>query len=709
MTEFMTRRLGDLPPETTGFVGRGRELAELTDLCRRSPLVTVTGVGGVGKTRIALRAARELAGEFPDGAWLVELAGLRDGALLGHAVGRALRIVDNTSRPRLDVVAEHLADKRLLLVLDTCEHLTDACALMVKILLDAAPGVRVLVTSRQPLMVRGERVLTVEPLVTSPVPGGGALRTDAMRLFEQRASAVVPGFSVTEPNAETVARLCRLLEGLPLAIELAAGQLRTLSLEQVASRLDDRFRLLVDDGQETPSRHQALRTTVGWSHELCAPRERLLWARLSVFPDDFDTSAVEHVCGDDVLPMNAVPQLLDALVDKSILLRNDRGGSTRYRLLDTLREYGAEWLRELGEQELLGRRHRDWYLRLAEWGEQHWFGSVQTEVFQRLHKEHVNVVAALGYCLTTPGQARTGLHMAASMWFYWVGCGFLSEGRYWLDRALSLDPEPSGTRAKALWVNGYVAIKQGDSSGAVTNLEESQAEAMELDDRTALANAVHRLGCVALVNDEHALAEVLFKETLEHYEALGELNTSVIMARVEFAMNTAFQGDLATAAGMCEQVHAICEQHDEQWVKAYALYVMAFAALTAGRMDEAMARAREGVRLSHAFHDLVCTVLSVELLAFIQLMGGNGRDAAALQGAAGRIWRTVGLPLFGSVYFNGPHHQCETQARESLGDREYEALYQAAARLGFDEAVAFALGDLPRPEPTAEPSGAARR
>ncbi|MFC5746219.1 ATP-binding protein [Actinomadura rugatobispora] len=720
MTESMTRRGGNLPAETTGFVGRRRELAELTGLCRRPGPVTVTGVGGVGKTRLALRAARDLAAEFPDGTWLVELAGLRDGALLGHAVGRTLRIPDQTARPRLDVIADHLAGTRLLLVLDTCEHLTESCAPLVRALLDAAPGVRVLATGRRPLGLDDERTLTLNPLPAAPA-SASAVRSDAVTLFEQRAAARVPGFAVTERNLDTVAGVCRRLEGIPLAIELAAGQLPELSLDQLAARLDDRFQVLVDDGRDEPSRHRALRTTVGWSHELCAPRERLLWARLSVFPDDFDLEAAERVCGDDVLPMNAVPQLVEGLVGKSVLARSDDaapGGATRYRMLDTLRQYGAEWLRELGEQDLMARRHRDWYLRLAEWGEQHWFGSVQTEVFRRLYKDHVNIGAALDHCLTAPGQARTGLHMAASLWFYWVGCGFLDEGRYWLDRALALDTEPSGTRAKALWVNGYVAIKQGDSAGAVAHLEESQAEAQRTDDRTALANAVHRLGCVALVNDEHALAEVLFKETLAQYEALGELNASVIMARVEFAMNTAFQGDLEAAAAMCEQVHAVCEEHNEQWVRAYALYVMAFAALTGGRLDEAERLTRASMRISHTFHDLVCTVLSIELLALVRVMGGDGRDAAALQGAAGRIWRTVGLPLFGSAYFNAPHGQCETHAREALGDREYEAFHRAASRLGLDEAVAFALGDRPRPDPSepsapprppAKPSGAVRR
>jgi non-specific serine/threonine protein kinase len=662
-------------------------------------MVTVSGVGGVGKTRVALEAARELADRFSDGAWVVPLSGLRDGSLVGHAIARTLRVVDQTARPQLDVLADHLSGRRLLLVLDTCEHLLDACSGVVEVLLKAAPGLRVLATSRQALGVSGERVLKLAPLETADTVS----RPAAVTLFEERAASATGGFVVDDDNRRTVVRLCQRLEGLPLALELAAGQLRRLSLEQLSDRLDDRFDMLVDETMSNDvSRHDALRTTVGWSHELCTRQERLLWARLSVFAGDFDQAAVEHVCSDEVLPADRVPVTLAGLVDKSILSRIGDGADVRYRLLDTLREYGAEWLGELGERQSVRGRHRDWYLRLVEQCEADWFGAGQKEIFTRLLGEHANVSAALEHCLTTPGQARTGLRMAGALCFYWVGCGFLAEGRYWLDRALALDAEVTRARAKALWVNGYIAIKQGETDAATAYLEAGRAAAQQIGDPVASANAVHRLGCVALVTDDHAQAATLFKDALAAYDSLGELNTSVIMARAEYAMTVAFQGDLPFAVELCEEVRAIGEEYGEQWVRAYALYVLAFAAWTGGRVEEATGLARQCVNISRTFHDLVCAVLGIELLALFHAAGGRPRDAASLQGAAGRIWRTVGLPLFGSAYFNAPHNEGEALARQALGDATYGHFFERGADLDLDQAVAFAMGERPSALPRTE-------
>ncbi|WP_141576656.1 regulator [Actinomadura sp. WMMA1423] len=685
-----------VPGTSPALVGRGAELSELRRLCGLARMVTVTGVGGVGKTRVALEAAGELAEEFPNGAWVVNLGGLRDGSLVGHAIARALRVVDQTARPQLDILADHLSGRRLLLVLDTCEHLLGSCAGVAEVLLRAAPGLRILATSRQALGVAGERVLKIAPLETAD-PGTGpadtAARPSAMVLFEERAAAATGGFAVGEGNWRTVAHLCRRLEGLPLALELAAGQLRRLSLEQLSSRLDDRFGTLVDaDVAMDAARHNALRTTVGWSHELCTRQERLLWARLSVFAGDFDERAVAEVCCDGVLPADRLAPTLAGLVGKSILARTEGAAGARYHLLDTLRQYGAQWLEELGEQPEARRRHRDWYLRLVEGCEREWFGADQKGVFERVLGEHANVSAALEYCLTTPGEAQTGMRMGGALCFYWVGCGFLGEGRHWLDRALALDAEPTRARAKALWVNGYIAIKQGDTGAATALLEEGRDQALLAGDRVASANAVHRLGCVALVTDDHAQAAALFKDALAAYDSFGELNTSVIMARVEYAMTVAFQGDLPYAVELCEEVRAIGEEHGERWVRAYALYVLAFAAWTGGRVEEATCLARECLSISRTFGDLVCAVLAMELLALFQAAGGRSRDAAALHGAAERIWRTVGLPLFGSAYFNAPHNEGEALARRDLGDETYRHLLQQGMRLDLDQAVAFATG-----------------
>ncbi|MFD0687293.1 ATP-binding protein [Actinomadura fibrosa] len=697
MAESGVRRRGNLIPPADVLVGRRAELTELRRLSGLHRMVTVTGVGGVGKTRVALEAARGLEDGFPDGVWLVPLSGLRDGSLLGHAIARTLRVVDQTARPQLDVLADHLSGRRLLLVLDTCEHLRSACAGTAEVLLAAAPGLRVLATSRQALGIGGERVLSLAPLDTAdPASADSAVRSPAVALFERRAAAATGGPALAAADRRAVVRLCRRLEGLPLALELAAGQLRRLSLDQLSDRLDDRFETLVDADPAAPegaSRHSALRTTVGWSHELCTRQERLLWARLSVFAGDFDQRAAEHVCGDGVLPPDRVAPTLAGLVDKSIVSRVEDGADVRYRLLDTLRQYGAEWLRELGEQDAARRRHRDRYLALVEQCEREWFGSGQKEIFTRLLGEHANVSAALEYCVTTPGEVRTGLRMAGAMCFFWVGCGALAEGRYWLDRALDLDPEPTPARAKALWVNGYIAIKQGDTDGATALLEASQALALRIGDHVAAANAVHRLGCVALVTDDHAQAATHFKDALAAYDALGELNTSVLMARVEYAMTVAFQGDLPFAVELCEGVRAIGEEHGEQWVRAYALYVLAFAAWTGGRAEEATGLARACLTFSRTFHDLVCAVLAIELLALFHAAGGRPRDAAVLQGAAKRIWGTVGLPLFGSAYFNAPHNEGEALARQALGDEAYGRAFERGTALDLDEGVAFAMGE----------------
>ncbi|WP_406318829.1 NB-ARC domain-containing protein [Streptosporangium sp. NBC_01639] len=346
MAETRTHR-GNVPAETSSLVGRRAELGRIAMLVGRSPLVTLTGVAGVGKTRLAVRTAerhRDPSAGFTDGVWVVELSAQQNGDLLGHEIAAVLGLREQAARPQSEVLADHLADKRLLLVLDTCDHLVDAAAALLGRVLPEAPHVRVLATSRRPLNLPGEQVLPIEPLAA---PGPGATGA-AVRLFTQRAHALVPGVTL-DPVA--VARVCRLLDGIPLAIELAVRRLRALSVQQIAERLDDRFALLVGGSRTPLGRHQTLRTAVGWSHELCTAQERLLWARLSVFAGRFDADDVRAVCADGWL--TGLP--LADLVDRSILIAE----GSHYRMLDTIRDYGREWLRRLGEEDVLIRRHRD--------------------------------------------------------------------------------------------------------------------------------------------------------------------------------------------------------------------------------------------------------------------------------------------------------------------------------------------------------------
>lgn len=676
-------------------------------------LVTVTGPGGVGKSRLALRAAARAAGAFPDGTWLVDVAPVQDRLLLGHAVLEALHLTDDSARPPLDVLTERLAGRRLLLVLDGCEHLVEACAELADALLRALPGLRLLTTSRAALRASGEHLLPLAPLPVGPVRPGAL--PDAVRLFAERARAVLPSFAVTAANAEAVALLCRRLDGIPLALELAAGRLRALSVEQVTARLDDRFRLLTGGSRTALPRHRTLRTTIGWSHELCTVQERLLWARLSVFAGGFDLEAAEYVCTGEGIEAEEVLDLLDELVAKSVVLREDSAFGVRFRMLDTLSEYGGQWLRATGEEPRLLRRHRDWYLGVAAWGEVEWFGPRQAETAERTGLAHADLRAALEFCLSEPGEEQAALLLAGTLWFYWIGCGHLAEGRHWLDRALALDREPTEARAKALWVTGYTAILQGDLGFARPALEECRRQALDTGDDRALAYAVHRQGCLALVGDDPDRAAELFEEALWHYRTIGELNSNVVMAMLELGLAHLFQGDLDSGELWFGQALELCEEHGEQWAYGYVLYAMAYSHWLDGAVQPARALARECVRLNHLFRDLLGIVLGIDLLALLETepsrpgRAGDLREARVLQGAAHRIWRAVGNPFLGSRNFFGPHRECSERARAGLTAQEYEECYEAGARLDLDAAVARALGGggpWEGPEPTPGPRAA---
>ncbi|MFE9932191.1 ATP-binding protein [Streptomyces sp. NPDC005533] len=683
---------GNLPSEPGRFIGRGAELAELGRLLESSRLVTVTGVGGVGKSRLVLAAAWSaaeaargargargtLAGRaarerYGDGVFLAEAAAVRDPALLELTVSEALGLTDHTTRTPRTVLAEHLAGRRLLLVLDGFEQVVDESAALVRELLRRCPGLRVLAAGRRPLALDGELVLPLAP----PVP------EEALALLAARAGAADPGFAVTAANREALAEVCARLDGIPLALELAAARLRTLSPAQLLARLEDRFALLTGGARGALPRHRTLRTAIGWSHELCTPAQRLLWARLSVFAGRFDLDAAEYVCAGPDLPVEDVLDLVGELQEQSLLVREETADGVRLRMLETVRVYGAGWLESLGDARRLRRRHRDWYLGLATSCELDWFSPRQQEVAALVETELANLRLALECCLDEPDEVHLGQYLAGTLWFYWAGCGRLTEGRHWLDRAL----EPTGravteyesSRLKALWVLGYVAALQGDAAASLGALYECRDAAAQSGNPLASAYAVHRLGCLALVSDDMGRARELLGSALEQYRAVGELNSNVLMCQVELGMALAFQGELAGALTLCREVREICEERGERWTKAYALYVLAYAALDAGDAQEARRLLDECVAINHAFDDLVGLVLALELLALVTVAEGDPAEAALLQGAAEPMWAGVGLQLFGSGYFNAPRLMCRERAGELLGAERYEA-YAAEGR-----------------------------
>jgi len=422
-----TRVTGYLPAELTSFVGRRGELAEVKRLLAGSRLVTLTGIGGVGKTRLALRAAAGLRRAFRDGVWLVQLDQLRDQALVAQAVAVALGLQDRADYAPAASLAEYLAGRQLLLVLDNCEHLVDAAAKLADLLLRAAAGLRVLATSRESLNITGETVAAV-------------------------------------------AGICRRLEGLPLAIELAAARVAVLSPEQIDARLGDRLGLLTRGGRTRPARQQTLRASIEWSYELCSPAERLLWARLSVFNGGCELDAAEGICADHRLAAGEVLDLLAALAGKSILIAAHRKGGVRYRLPETLREFGQERLQESGEYTALRRRHRDWHEQLARKVDTDWLSPQIADWTTRLHREHCNVNAAQDFCQAEPGEDEAGLRIALHVWlFYYWNAGHVSEGRYRLGQALARAREPTARRAQGLLLASFLAAVSGDR-GAVQPL-----------------------------------------------------------------------------------------------------------------------------------------------------------------------------------------------------------------------------------------------
>ncbi|MFF7332303.1 AAA family ATPase [Streptomyces sp. NPDC008150] len=671
---------GGPPPELNAFVGRAAELDALSRTLDAARLVTLTGAGGVGKSRLAARAAA--ARPVRDGVCWVDLAALRDPELLDYAVLEALGPADHTARLPRETLLDDLAGRELLLVLDGFEHLVDVCADLVTELLRRSAALRVLAVGRRPLRITGERLVELPPLDTDA----------AAELFADRAAG--QGVALAERHRADVRELCRRLDGVPLAVELAAGRLRALSPGQLLERLDDRFRLLTGGDRGGPDRHRALVTAVGWSHELCTPAERLLWSRLSVFAGAFDLEAAEYVCGGEGLHADDVLDVLSELLAQSVLSREETATGVRYRMLETVRAYGADWLEATGDAERLRRRHRDWFVGLATWCELDWFSPRQGEVAARMEAELPNLRRALEYCLGEPDQTHLGQYLAGSLWFYWAGCGRLAEGRHWLERSVRLYSESDNeqSRLKALWVLSYVAILQGDRVPALAALQECREEAERAANAVAVAYAEHRSGCLALVTDDVERAETLLRSALDRYREIGELNSNVLMGQVELAMTRAFQGDLPDAVRLCEDVRQVCEDHGERWTRSYALYVLAYAAWHDERPSQARELLVDCLAGAHGFHDLLGCVLALELLALVTLTEGDPAEAAVLQGAAAAQWPSVGLPLFGSAYYHAPHERCETAARRALGDERYGRCAEEGAGLTRDAAVARALG-----------------
>lgn len=692
-----------LPADLTSFEGRRSDLNHVKQLLADTRLLTLTGFGGVGKTRLALRAARELARSHPDGVAWVELADLRDPCLLRQRVVEELALPELPGRDTWAAALQHIAGRRMLLVLDNCEHVLEAVADLVDEVLRHGSRLRVLATSRQILGVPGETVLCVAPLPVPPPersdePGVASL-FPSLALFRERAAAVVPGFDLTPANQAAAVELCRKLEGIPLAIELAAVKLRVLGLDDLVTRLDARLALLRHSSRTGPSRHRTIEATIDWSYELCTDDERTLWARASVFAGGFSVSAAEQVCADDALPPHAVLDVIEGLLEKSVLVRTESHGQVRFRMLEPLREHGHARLRAMEKYDDLLHRHLGWVEALLGEACLQWFGPLQEMWCTTLRLEQANIRAAAEHCLAHPEcQGRT-LKLVGQPWFLWIAL-FLDEGRQWLERAVAACSEPAIDRAVALGTLSYVASLQGDQERAEAAALEAREIAVRHGDARVEAYATHVAGLSALFSDP-SHSKALLAQALVLYEGHDVLDDHIVALRVQLALAHLYCGELDEARAHFAWCRELCSLTGERWLLSYALYGLGFVHKLEGNPEEAIVLAREALDIKWFFRDLCGLSTTMDLLAWAQADVGAYQDAACLLGAADSLWTSFGVRLFGSSDWLENMHHAEQIARQHLGDRRYDSAFRSGADMERRDAIALALGRKEAPTPAA--------
>ncbi|MEP6843766.1 MAG: LuxR C-terminal-related transcriptional regulator [Pseudolysinimonas sp.] len=678
------------------FVGRRHELETLARLLGSSRLVTLTGVGGAGKTRLAIRAANERSASADLACWFVPLEALEDPHRLPMAVLRALPVSGQAARDPIELITHELSRTPTVLVLDNCEHLIDAAAGFVDELLNAVPGLTVIATSRRPLELDGERVFAVPPLSTSAQ--GTATLADAVALLEARARAANATFALTPDEIATAVELCRALDGLPLAIELAATLLRTLSLDELLQRLSSRFTLLRGGPRNAVARQRTLRAVVDWSYELCTERAREVWSALSVFAGSFDLAAAIAVADGDE---REVVDTMDQLVLQSIVEADRESG--RFRMLETIKRYGRERAEEAGHIPLLARRHLGHYQRLAAQSRIGWYGPGQVARLATLRADRAELQAALATATATVTDVDAGLALFSDLRYHWAVGGFLPEGRGWATRVLALPGGAAASRISALLTSGWLALLQGDLGAAAALLDEAAALANgePADARTEWE--LHRWrGTHALFSGDPDRARQEFTASIAVAQAYGEPGEALL---AQFLLTTALAhlraphaADAATAA------LATAEATGEMWMRSHALWSLAFAAFVDGQLDAAERLAIEAISAERGFDDPVGSCLMLEVLSWTNAERGPNERSAILLGAADAQWRRIGSAI--TVYgpqMSAHHDRCVALLRDRLGARTYERLSLAGAQLDPAEAVTLAL------EPPAGSTGLSAR
>ncbi len=623
----------NLPVQLTSFIGREREIAEIKRLLSTTRLLTLSGSGGAGKTRLALQVAADLLDRFANGLWVVELAPLSDSTLLPHTVASTLGVREEAGRTVMESLVDYLRPRSILLVLDNCEHLVVASAHLAAALIRTCPGVRIVATSREPLGVSGEIVYRV-PSLSWPHPQRlpsleTLTRYEAVRLFIERAALHRPEFTITESNAGAVTQVCQRLDGMPLAIELAAARVKVLSVEQIAARLDDRFRLLTGGGRMSLPRHQTLRAAIDWSYDLLSEKERALLRRVSVFAGGFSLDAAEAVCSEEGCGREELLDILMQLVEKSLAIADTQGGAARYRLLETVRQYGREKLEEARELAAVRIRHGSWYLGLAERAEPELQGPDQKKWLHLLEAEHDNLREALAFSVEG-GPGDEALRLAAALWWFWHVHGYLGEGRAWLSRALAgTHGALSPARARALYGAGFLAWRQGEFGRAQALGRESLALFRDLGHRTGMASATSLLENVARAQGHHEEAAALLEESVALFRDLGD-SWGIATTLLTLGNAVRFQGNHARATSLLEESRDLFRTLGDKSGTAASLHFLGLVARDQGDYAQAEKLNRECLSLSRIIGDHSRVAFSLHALGLVARDRGDYGQAEGL-------------------------------------------------------------------------------
>jgi predicted ATPase/class 3 adenylate cyclase/DNA-binding CsgD family transcriptional regulator len=700
----------NLPAQLTSFVGREKELVDVKNLLNNTHILTLIGSGGTGKTRLSIQAASEMLEQYPDGVWLVQLAPILDPLLVPRTTATAIGLRDEPPRPVTDILCDYLSEKKILIILDNCEHLVEACARMADRILHAAPNAQILASSREALAIGGEvtyRVPSLELPDLSHLPPIESLsQYEAVKLFIDRAKSAVSTFTVTNENAPALAQVCHYLDGIPLAIELAAAKVRVLSMEQIVQRLDDRFRLLTGGSRTALERHQTLRATIDWSHNLLSPIEQILFRRLSCFVGGWTLEAAESVCESGPIKSDDVLSLIEQLINKSLVLTEEASHETRYHMLETIRQYANEKLLESVENDALRNRHLEYFLKFAEVTEPKLRSEDQERWLSQLEMEHNNIRAALEWSLVAHNKNESGLRLSSALVTFWLIHGYLREGQTWLEQLLTLNSDaPAIIRAKALTGAGTLAWGMSDYSRAVALHQDSLALYRALYNQRGIAEALTNLGVQALAQGNFEQAMQQLEESLKLYRTLNDKvgTADALMCLGEVHRYT---GDPEVAA-VCyaESLTLYRELGDQRWI-AGALHNLGLAAIDQGDSKQALLYHQESLGLFQRLGEKQYLPESLEALADIFGVRRQSEPAARLLGASEAFREVLQIPLRPAERSDYDDVLALVRAQlDKLDTSAFADAWIAGQRMaaeGWEKVIAYALAQasLGKPETT---------